>query len=1134
MCRHSIESGPISQQIDNYIMKNTIRYIRRSVIAGLAVAGVVAMSSCADEIIYDGYVDAGSPVEVSVALFLPDAGEKEVLSRSVDGKLVNQIYDIMIFAFDQNGELAQRYFFRDLEEGVVACDPNVSTGSLASVVLPSSGGAAAGVLNMNVPAGRGYLMAVANIEIKSTSLLARLMEVKTRSELLGLYASDTHYDSDASILSGVYMEKKEVSMDEYEPSGEIVFRSGTMPGRIHLLSTTAAVKFNINGKGAGSKGGVFVLDSYELVNLPSRTPLFKEIGAPIAAEAPCITTGSLGVFEEVGANGYSFEFETLEYLATGKNIIRYPERAAWEGMRSDNPLYKNFVNAPAAAPYVILRGTYTGKSDYVDESGADKSGQVSADVSYYIFLGHDSGLGTVEGYNDFSTHRNWQYTYNITVNGVNDITVEVNREGNDHIRDDAEGDVVVMDTDSSHRFDSHYCQMEFKITMKEVREIYSNGLLGFRVIVPGYGVDSQMFLKKGSDGKYVNENSTGWGVHDDVTGALISGSTANHKKKGYMDLYNLACVSADWLRFYLHTSDDTAAVQADPVKLNYSDVVNKTDSGGSPLLLSIYRFLWKLKTFAESSQTSHPDSEELTFTVFVQENYYENNWNDRMVMNHGASGTSGNVDWSQFVNVSDRKVLLFPVTRFSNDDASSFSNPRRVFSQRSIRTIYNPVEGYKSWGVESLEEFIQPVTAPDWYKGSDWVSARRMLRIAEWKNSKRTNFSSNTSTTGTTSKYARVASYNLLKGKAWTTYLNYNSKYKNNLNYRISGNVRINTTSDYAATNDMISACLGRNRDLNGDGKIDAAEIRWYVPGISQLQALYVGNSGLPTEARLYQKEANEGKWVYKHYLSATRSGTNTTNSVLWAEEGCSTGAMNNSYAFGLHVRCVRDLGTDLSKAEEVWSGFYENRKEPSGNAAGYIDIDKLNVNCVRTALENKDLSGVVTTFSHSNRPAAKFYYARKIINTGPTKSFSYPNGTSYTVPDWTSSSLIRIDTENRKSESTPQLRSLCAQNFGQGWRTPTISEVAIMYWAGVFDINQHVMSRTRFVLWQQNNIGGIDLINNSGNDASGRDPHSFSEKEFRLRFPWVNVQVPTSTAAGNVTQISGHYGGILCVKDKL
>lgn len=1088
----------------------------------------VVAGACNDDL-DPGIAGDGTPVDVQVAFTVPRPGEREVLSRTV-GQINPQVYDIMVMAFDSSGNLVQRYYFTDISEGITHCDPDYSTNDFATMSLVEGSDSDGGILNMRVPSGSGYLMAVANINVKSSPIIDEIAAVTTRDQLLAIQARENHFDSEISTMGGAYNASYNVTADTFDPSGRVTFASGKLPGRIHFVPSSASVKININGKGPSSKGGAFTLDSYELVNLPRTTPVFYRIGTNASVASSLINTGSIGVFDETGVNGYTFGFNLLEYDRRSSNAIdSYGQRAAWSG--KDDAGFKQFTNAPDGAPYLILRGTYSGQSGYVDENGNEvSSGNVSAEVAYYILLGHDSDTD----FSDFRTLRNWQYTYNITINGVREITVEVNKKTEN--RTDAEGDVHIMDNNSSHRFDSHFCQSSFSMTYEEIRELYEREQLGFRVIVPAYGIDATMFLKRNNSvsitanntNAYVNENSSGWGVYNLTTGALQSGSTTYANKRGYMDLNNLACVSADWLKFYRHQSGETGSGWQ--WSINYADVYKKFNGSNNPYLLSIYRFLWDL---AEIAKNSANKGNTYYYTVFANENYYDNNWNDRMVMNHGQSGTSGNVHWSQFVNVSDRKVMMFPVTKVSDDNASTFSNPRRVFAQRSIRTIYKPEPGYTAWGTESVEEYIQhPSTIPNWFKGSDWTAARRTIRIAQQNtNGKRSMFAECKDSWYTTDEYGRKASFNNLKGKKWTTYLKYTSKYENSLHYRISGDLILNSNYGLAQ---QIAACLGRNRDLNGNGTIDATEIRWYVPSIEQLQNLYIGNSGLPTEARIYQKEANENKWVYKHYLSASRVAGDDSNTVLWAEEGPSTGLMSLSYAYAVHVRCVRNLGTDLSTTNEKWEPFMHVTVGSSmRNAGGYIEIDRLNDNCIRSSLENKDLSGVVTTFSNNNRPARSFYYASKNINEGPKKTFSYANGNSYVVPDWTSPQLTSIDAENRRSEATPQRQSLCARTFGQGWRTPTISEVGLMFQCGVFSRDADILSRTRYVFWQQTNRGGIDIINNTGNDKMGRDPHSFCEGQFRLRYPWVNITVPTASAAGNVTQISGHYGSIRCVKDR-
>ena len=50
-------------------------------------------------------------------------------------------------------------------------------------------------------------------------------------------------------------------------------------------------------------------------------------------------------------------------------------------------------------------------------------------------------------------------------------------------------------------------------------------------------------------------------------------------------------------------------------------------------------------------------------------------------------------------------------------------------------------------------------------------------------------------------------------------------------------------------------ACLGRNRDLNGDNIVDMNEIRWYLASVDQLTDIFIAEAAVPN-AKLYSKNA--------------------------------------------------------------------------------------------------------------------------------------------------------------------------------------------------------------------------------------------------------------------------------------
>ena len=114
--------------------------------------------------------------------------------------------------------------------------------------------------------------------------------------------------------------------------------------------------------------------------------------------------------------------------------------------------------------------------------------------------------------------------------------------------------------------------------------------------------------------------------------------------------------------------------------------------------------------------------------------------------------------------------------------------------------------------------------------------------------------------------------------------------------------------------------CMARNRDNNGNGKIERDEVRWYLASIQQLVGLFVGNGVVQQSARLYyrtpaQKASNDKNDWYQFVISSTHH-TVGGPTVIWGQEGLSTSSLSQSqgWASGVTaygIRCVRNLGID-------------------------------------------------------------------------------------------------------------------------------------------------------------------------------------------------------------------------------
>ena len=114
-----------------------------------------------------------------------------------------------------------------------------------------------------------------------------------------------------------------------------------------------------------------------------------------------------------------------------------------------------------------------------------------------------------------------------------------------------------------------------------------------------------------------------------------------------------------------------------------------------------------------------------------------------------------------------------------------------------------------------------------------------------------------------------------------------------------------------------VKACMARNRDLNGDGKIDKDEVRWYLPALSQYLRIGIGVKALPSETRLYvgDKSTMIGASYPDNYLEdGALYYVNTSNppnndydyTLYWAVE---VGAYGSPTMSGkAMIRCVRNL----------------------------------------------------------------------------------------------------------------------------------------------------------------------------------------------------------------------------------
>ena len=301
-------------------------------------------------------------------------------------------------------------------------------------------------------------------------------------------------------------------------------------------------------------------------------------------------------------------------------------------------------------------------------------------------------------------------------------------------------------------------------------------------------------------------------------------------------------------------------------------------------------------------------------------------------------------DWKKFVNTFDRRMHII----YDKSDNYAFYEAGYSFVQRSIRSIYNTNADenlHTAWGVETLTEPVSIGPNENEYSDALQNGDNRLVPgaslIAELSSdSDRRNGRSNTRT--------------LWQGKELDNIINYT-------------NQTINDEYQNA-----VYACMLRNRDENGNGKIDDNELKWYLAAIDQLVDLYIGEWALNQASRLYPYDPAAGDYppsnttsntVYWHYTSSSaNAGESYHPWVLWAEEGASIGSydkpdddsdskrfVNDRYSY----RCLRNLGegepqdfvqTDGSTINLSWLNP-DARREESDNGALEAHNHKSEVN---------------------------------------------------------------------------------------------------------------------------------------------------------------------------------------------
>lgn len=963
---------------------------------------------------------------VGEARFLLDFGVKDDIAiqtkSTLDAKAESRVFNLYVFVFNSNGDKVAGEYFDSKNLKASAEEVRNATDNCWYV---SSSTTTTGSVLFNCSAGEGFtLYVLSNLDSDMVCISSDVLAatVKTEDDLKNFTA---FLNQRIVNRNGYFPMSGKLSDITISDSNNAVSGRTTITGKVMLTRIDAKVRFVFKtGNRPDDRGQTiksFEPRQWKVVNVP-RTGYILPRNEDCVNVAPTTAKEDYSKyaagffdtefvnFEDFPKSGTSgFSFYMMENRQTPKKALAgYQDRSrskklasglnekctvtySLDGQEISRDM-RMFEYANDFSTYVVVMG-------YVEmELVDDKAGKVlGGDVQYIIHLG-DWGKNIA----DFNTERNTSYTYTVTVNSVNNIRVEVetSKGAVSDVKENqpgASGQISIAKEEIA-LCDCHYVS---KTISFHLTNFFNNSDISKDNCI----VDELTWAVKTPFGE--GEPRTEGGV--DITSGL----------------------DYQWVHFRLNKQDAAGKYYTDkrrkytPRTMVASTVWrsaedNKEDDG-TPGLAGFHNDgimdVAQLCTFIKNEVHKYLDNPassafdnlgsadlslpKVSLTVFVDEYYYEK---------HPITDEMKPDLWKTFVNAEDRKLHILCNSEKSKDLESSSTGSVVTIQQRSIQCIYNTDPSYTvlqtAWGVENHDEYdgrwdkYWSVTSGE-NRGNDKRLNGLYNSCKEWE----------LSPVGTSNAF--------ITGVQWSKYMDYEVE---------NDTPQLQSNYQY-----MRYACMTRNRDNNGDGKIDRNEVRWYLASINQLVGLYVGDAILNANTRLYNKSPEDrksdvrSKWQ-QHVVSSTAFNSESNNpTMLWAEEGTSTSYFYHNWApdiQGTGIRCVRNLGYIDGKDDESYS------------------IDKEFDDYI-TAEKQSDGSYIFTC-THLNEKALRYYTSKELIlsdelaleNRLYKKFQSYPTSSNFTAQSFTAFN-DKVDEEIAAGRGNPY----CPE----GYRTPSQIEAAIM-----------------------------------------------------------------------------------------
>lgn len=912
-------------------MNKTVLAIYRSLLTGILTA--LFLMGCKDnELIKTGNVVEGKPVTVTMQLAFTQPSD--IVVTRADDNTLSDLSNLIIIVYKQESTGSTSL------ECIYSSNLTNENSNYKKLTFNKSKTIEGGVLysvSFAATPGKKKLIAIANTGADDqagriwdlTSLKGNSMSFDQLKEAV-IKLQDRLYTTTDNVRPIQITSSSQMLMTGW--NDDITFgESGNVTNgdddkvAIHLHRAMARVKFNIKANPYGAQG-TFIPSSYRIYNIPVNSYLtdMDKATPNVQSGTNFIHSSSTNVGAVSGGN-YSFSFYMPENICEQKDITDYQDRDKWNSSGNTtgtSPENKTWINAPQTSTFVVISGTYSGSTD--------KDGQTTNYVGNVEYTVHLGDFSTTDSMGNFSIERNCSYTYNMQVLGVDNIIVEAKREEEEK-QPGAEGEIYTNTSAYNYLLDAHYEQVYLEYNLSAIAQNVFTSL---------------------KDNANPTEEKINQAIADNLILVIQSPMMTNRRVE--LKPYELAMknstnaettkekalenVDYKWIEFWPQAGVDEIAKYPGVSTWSRANVYSlrlknpkvygeytsdKSCTEDSKKLLDVYdvivamgnvvKEIYNNNTIAENSEnndgiivTKNGEDYVARFTAFVNEYYYYEN------------PSTGNIigTWSEFTNKDTRDMIIAMSTDVSQDGNSTYSKVHSYISQLSIQTFYNSSQAreFNAFGIETYNEtplafkFNKPRTITGNLDDSDGRSNQLRLMGASTINNS-------------------VLTYN--ESEDWDKYIN--PKSNNGWTKSIpTDRTKRKLDKELYVHKAAYDACMSRNRDLNGDGKIQDNEIRWYLASLNEYIRVAIGATAISNEARLYMGDKSEmnaddypdlyiaeGALYYTSSVDAKR--------VFWAVEKGSYGAEDAWYDNNqvLPLRCVRALpanttNTDISTISGV------------------------------------------------------------------------------------------------------------------------------------------------------------------------------------------------------------------------